>query len=75
MATTIQISNELLEELKKRKLHEKESYDDVLWDLLEDTMEISEQTKQDIAKARKDIKEGKTVAFEDIKKKINITKI
>ena len=72
MATTIQISNELLEELKKRKLHEKESYEDIIWDLLEDTMELSEKTKQDIKKAEKEIKEGKTVSLDEIKKKIRL---
>ena len=45
METTIQISEDLLEELKKRKINEK-SYEDVIWDLIEDELELSEETKK-----------------------------
>jgi hypothetical protein len=69
MDTTIQISKDLLEKLKKRKMSEKESYEDIIWDLLEDTMELSEETKKDIEESRKQFKEGKTISLEDIKKK------
>lgn len=72
METTIQISRELLETLKKRKLSDKESYENVIWDLLEDTMELSEQTKKDIAEARKDIKKGTYKTLEQIKKEIGL---
>ena len=60
MATTIQISKELLKKLKERKMYEKESYEEVIWDLLEDTMELSEQTKKNIKKAQED---NRRVAF------------
>ena len=59
---------ELLEALRKRKLGEKESYESVIWDLIEDTIELSEETKRDIEEARKQIKDGKIHKFEDIKK-------
>lgn len=72
MDTTIQISKELQTTLKKRKLHEKESYEEVIWDLLEDTMELSEQTKRDIAEAEADIKAGRVHKWEDIKKELKI---
>ena len=68
METTIQISRNLLEELKKRKIHTKESYEGIIWDLLEDTMELSEETKQAIAIGRKHIQEGKVISFEDLKR-------
>ena len=61
MATTIQVSNKLLKELKNKKMYDKESYEDVIWDLLEDSMELSEETKRRIRKAEKEIREGKTV--------------
>jgi len=35
-------------------------------------MELSEQTKKDIEKARKEIQEGKVHRWEDIKKKLNL---
>ena len=72
MATTIQISENLLETLKKRKMSEKESYEEVIWDLIEDTMELSEQTKKDIEESRKQIKEGKFHRWEDIKKELKL---
>ncbi|MEK6845081.1 MAG: hypothetical protein AABX44_02390 [Nanoarchaeota archaeon] len=56
MATTIQISDNLLNKLKVMKLHEKESYESVLWDLIEDSMELSEETKRNILNYEKEIK-------------------
>lgn len=72
MDTTIQISKELLGNLQKMKMHVKESYEDIIWDLLDDRMELSEETKKDIEDGRKEIKEGKFVTLEDIKKKYKI---
>ena len=72
MATTIQVSKKLVEELKNRKMYNKESYEEIIWDLIEDTMELSEETKRGIKQAEKEIKEGKTVPFEEIKKKIGL---
>ena len=46
MATTISVSHELLAKLKERKLYDKESYEEVIWDALEDSMELSEETKK-----------------------------
>ena len=46
MATTIQISQGLQKELMERKLSDSETYEEIIWDVLEDTMEISEETKK-----------------------------
>ena len=72
MATTIQISNELLDKLKLRKMYDKESYEEVIWDLLEDTMELSEQTKRNIEQSQKDFAEGKTYTLEEVEKKLGL---
>ncbi|MBU0459238.1 MAG: hypothetical protein KJ771_00350 [Nanoarchaeota archaeon] len=72
MATTIQVSTDLLEELKNRKMYNKESYEEVIWDLLEDTMELSEETKRNIEQARKDISQGKFYTHEQVKKKLGL---
>ena len=72
MATTIQISQELHKELSDRKLSDNESYEEVLWDMLEDIMELTEETKRSIAIAEKEINEGKTLSFEEVKKKIGM---
>lgn len=72
MATTIQISEDLLETLKKRKMSEKESYENIIWDLIEDTLELSEETKKEIAESRQQAKEGKTKTLEQIKKEFDL---
>jgi predicted transcriptional regulator len=72
METTIQISKDLLEELKKRKINNKESYENIIWDLLEDTMELSEQTKKDIQEAREQIEKGDYVTLEELKKELDL---
>ena len=69
MDTTIQISSDLLSKLKLMKLHEKESYEEIIWDLIEDKMEFSEETKRNIAISEKQIKEGKTISLEELKRK------
>ncbi|HIJ13593.1 TPA: hypothetical protein HA371_02525 [Candidatus Woesearchaeota archaeon] len=68
METTIQISRDLLEQLKKRKMGNGESYERVIWDLLEDTMELSDETKQAIVEGRRQIQEGKVISFENLKR-------
>jgi len=72
METTIQVSRDLLEKLKEMKIHEKESYENLLWDLIEDRMELSEETKKNILKSEKEIKEGKTYTLEEVKKELEI---
>lgn len=68
--TTIQIGKDLLEELKKRKMGAKESYEEVIWDLIEDTMELSEETKQAIEQSRQEYKEGKFKTLEEVKNEL-----
>ena len=72
MATTIQISEDLQKELSKRKLYNKESYEEVIWDLIEDTLELSEETKKNILQAEKDFKEGKFYTHEQVKRKLGL---
>ena len=70
--TSIQISNKLRDELKERKLFDNESYEEVIWDLLEDTMELSTEAKNAIKEAESDIKKGKLHSIESIKKELRI---
>ncbi len=69
MVTTIQISNGLLQKLRMMKIHTKESYEDLIWDLIEDRMEFSEETKKSITQSEKDFKEGRLISLEELKKK------
>ena len=72
MVTTIQVSDEMLQELKNRKMFDKESYEEILWDLIEDSKEISEETKKHIKQAEKEFKEGKYITHEQLKKKLGL---
>lgn len=72
MATTIQISEQLLKELKQKKIYEKESYEEIIWNLLEDSMELSEETKKHIGQSRKEIEQGKTTSLAEVKKKLGL---
>ena len=72
MATTIQISEKLQTELNKRKFSERESYEEVIWGMMEDAMELSEETKRHIAQAREDIKAGRVHTHEEVKRKLRL---
>ena len=72
METTIQVSKNLINILKAMKIHQKESYEEIIWDLVEDRAEFSEETKKNIAQSKKEIKEGKTTSIEEIKKQIGL---
>jgi len=72
METTIQISKNLLGTLKAMKMYDKESYENILWGLIEDRMEFSEETKKNIAQSEREIREGKTVSLEEIKKRLGM---
>ena len=72
MATTIQVSQELQKTLAKRKLYDRESYEEVIWDLLEDTMELTEEAKKEIQQARAEIKSVKSYTHEQVKKKLGL---
>lgn len=54
----------------ERKFSDSETYEEVIWDVLEDTMEISEETKNDIEQARKEIAEGKHYTLKQIKQEM-----
>ena len=68
--TTIQISKNLLENLKSRKMYDKESYEDIIKDLLEDSMELSKETMANIKKSEQDIKAGRTKTLAEIEARL-----
>ena len=72
MDTTIQISSELLERLRTMKIYSKESYESIIWDLVEDRLEFSDSTKRNIEQSKKDIKKEKTISLKELKKKIGV---
>ena len=72
MDTTIQVSKELLNKLMIMKVSKKESYENIIWDLIEDRMEFSKQTKNNIALSEREIRERKTISIENIKKRLKM---
>jgi hypothetical protein len=72
MDTTIQISKALQKELLKRKFFDKETYEEVIWDMIEDTKELSNQTKKELAQARSEIKAGKVHTLAKVKKELGL---
>lgn len=72
MATTIQISENLQEELTKKKLYGRETHEETLWNLIEDTTELSQETKKEMAEARQEIKAGNAHSLSSVKKKLRL---
>ena len=70
MTIMISISDDLHNELIKRKMFDKETYEDVIWNLVEDTKELNAQTKKEIAEARAEIKAGKFHTLAQVKSQI-----
>jgi hypothetical protein len=72
MVTSIQISENLQKELIKRKFSDKETYEEVIWDMVEDSRELSEETKKEINLARAQIKEGRVHSLAEVKKELGL---
>ena len=73
--TTIQLRRNLWEELKKLKMHPKESFESVIERLLQNYIDDEPLTKEeikDIEKSLKDIKSGKVYSLIQIKKELGI---
>ncbi|MCJ2555103.1 MAG: hypothetical protein LN410_02740 [Candidatus Thermoplasmatota archaeon] len=65
--TTIQLSQEMKKTLEGMKLHPRETYEEVLERLLEDLRELSDQTKEEIERAVREIKAGKYQTHDQLK--------
>lgn len=72
MDTSIQISKKLQKELLKRKFFDKETYEEVIWDLIEDNEELNTQTKKELIEARAEVKAGKVHSLAKIKKELGL---
>ena len=72
MVTTIQISDELKEALTSRKLSSEETYEDVIWYLIENSFTLNKETKRAIHKSKQDFEKGDILSNEDVKKELGI---
>ena len=72
MATTIQISEKLQNELAEKRMFDRETYEEIIWDLIEDNMELNAETKKEIEKARSEIKAVKFYKLSEVKKEVGL---
>ena len=72
MYSTIQVSNELKDTLVKPKFYDAESYEEVIWNLIEDLTELNEETKKELAESRTQAARGEVYTFDQVKKKLNL---
>lgn len=70
--TTIQVSSKLKSALDKRKIVEAESYEEIIWGLLEDNLALSEETKAEIARAEADLKAGRYKTIGQVREELGI---
>ena len=72
MPTTIQISNEVKTSLDKMRIFERETYNEIIENMIEDNLQLNEKTKKEIEEARKRIKSGKFVTQEQAEKELGL---
>jgi predicted transcriptional regulator len=68
METTIKISSDVKSMLDKFKMHERETYNDIIEVMIEDHLELNEKTKKEIEEARKRISKGEFYSQEDVER-------
>ena len=69
MPTTIQISDNVKIILDRMKMMERETYNEIIENMLEDQMEINEKTKKELAERRKN---SKFISHEEVKKRFSL---
>ncbi len=72
MATSIQVSEALKRELGKFKMSGSDTYEQVIWDFIDDRKMLNEETLKEIEQARKDYRDGKFITHEQLKKKLGL---
>ncbi len=72
METTIKLSSDVKNMLDKFKIHERESYNDVIQVMIEDSLELNDKTKQEIKEAKKRISKGEFYSQDDVEKMFGI---
>lgn len=72
METTIRISPEVKSMLDKMKIHQRETYNDIIELMIEDNLELNDKTKKEIEEARKQIKAGNFISHEEVKRRLGL---
>ena len=66
MTTTIQIDEDIRDALNKMKIHNRETYNDVLKRLIEDLKELNKETKAELESAIREIESGRYKTLEEM---------
>ena len=69
METTIKISKNVREHLNRMKIFERETYNDVIEVLIEDNLELNEETKRELEKAKGS---KNWISHEEVKKRFGL---
>ena len=69
MSTTIQISDQVKKTLEKMRLFDRETYNEIIENMLEDNLELNEKTKKELAE-RMNSKDF--VSQEDVEKEFGL---
>jgi predicted transcriptional regulator len=72
-ATTIQIDKKIKEVLERKRIHPRETFNDIIERLIEDSEELDEKTKKELEKARKEIRNGKFKTHEQVGKELGFS--
>lgn len=68
--TSIQIKKDTKLILDSLKLSKRDTYNDIIENLIEDSLELNEETMKDIQEAIEDYKQGQSYSLEDVKQKL-----
>ena len=68
METTIKVSSEVKSMLDRMKMHQRETYNDIIELMIEDNLELNEKTKKEVEEARKRIAKGEFYTQEEVEK-------
>ncbi len=69
MQTTIQISQVVKSQLDQMKMHQRETYNDILELMIEDNLELNEKTKKELEERSKS---KNFVSHEEVKKRFGL---
>lgn len=70
--TTIQITKKVKQYLDQLKVSKRDTYNQIIEDLIEDTLGLSDQALQDIQEALEDVKKGQLISHDEVKKQLGI---
>jgi hypothetical protein len=69
MSTTIQVSDSVKIALEKMRVFERETFNEIIENMLEDQMEINETTKRELEERKRS---NNFVSLEEVEKKLGI---